>query len=87
MLLSYEAYFSSAHRNQRWTAHTLYLAIVLSGPGSGSAIQDEHGKQREISRKGDRMNPFRPSYLSLLDVQRDPAGMFVEVDDVLNVER
>jgi len=39
-----------------------------------------------VNRRG-ISTPDSPLYLSLFDVQRDPAGMFVEVDDVLNVER
>jgi hypothetical protein len=44
------------------------------------------GNREELVEKG-IAEPFRPVYLSLLDEQRDPAGMFVEVDDALNVER
>jgi hypothetical protein len=42
---------------------------------------------QETVEKGDRMIPLRTVGLSLLNVQRDPACMFVEIDDVLNVER
>jgi hypothetical protein len=38
-------------------------------------------------RLGQRFQPLRPLCLSLLDEEGDPAGMLVEVDDVLNVER
>ena len=39
------------------------------------------------SKKGDRMIPLSPFDVSLLDVQRNPAGVLIEVDNVLNVER
>jgi hypothetical protein len=33
------------------------------------------------------MRPDRRAVLSLLDVQRDPASVFVEIDDVLLLHR
>jgi hypothetical protein len=62
MFLSCEAYCSSAHSNQLWSSHALWLADCLVQNRlrqRNSKMNKRH--KRGVGQKGDRMIPLRPS--------------------------
>jgi hypothetical protein len=74
---------------RRWSDYKLSHNCLLFRSCDTSAIAAWRGPQGTKSFGTERgsQDPPRLLDLSLLDIQRDPADLFIEVDHVLDVER